>query len=180
MTKSIPSPGSPPHTRGKAVNNRRRQSDHKDHPRTRGEKALPWIMTVMTLGSPPHTRGKVYITVYGFCRDLKPGGKSFYRQLLAAQASEQEFKGTFVSSGVHFFLPDIRDIWSGLFFNHNYTIRPGHTYVSVKKSTEIPSLHRKDIVNLPSVPKVTPQMIGNTNIIHDRTVFSMCLHKKSC
>ena len=59
MTKSIPSPGSPPHTRGKAVNNRRRQSDHKDHPRTRGEKALPWIMTVMTLGSPPHTRGKV-------------------------------------------------------------------------------------------------------------------------
>ncbi len=51
--------GSPPHTRGKAVNNRRRQSDHKDHPRTRGEKALPWIMTVMTLGSPPHTRGKV-------------------------------------------------------------------------------------------------------------------------
>ena len=122
-------------------------------------------------GSPPHTRGKVYITVYGFCRDLKPGGKSFYRQLLAAQASEQEFKGTFVSSGVHFFLPDIRDIWSGLFFNHNYTIRPGHTYVSVKKSTEIPSLHRKDIVNLPSVPKVMPQMIGYTNIIHDRTVF---------
>lgn len=44
-------------------------------------------------------------------------------------------------------------------------------YVSVKKSTEIPSLHRKDIVNLPSIPKVMPQMIGYTNIIHDRTVF---------
>ena len=76
--------GSPPHTRGKDLTNawvsaiiritpahagKRRAVDNysgieKDHPRTRGEKAVlsfPWMFLS---GSPPHTRGKVERAIF--------------------------------------------------------------------------------------------------------------------
>ena len=50
--------GSPPHTRGKAVDNDSHDLVEGDHPRTRGEKFYQLARTYGREGSPPHTRGK--------------------------------------------------------------------------------------------------------------------------
>ena len=72
--------GSPPHMRGKGADTPRNlpadgitpahagkrprtswsARPTQDHPRTCGEKTLPWIRTYSTMGSPPHMRGKVH------------------------------------------------------------------------------------------------------------------------
>ena len=96
------SPGSPPHTRGKAVDEHffgfrpRITPAHagksillqslseavEDHPRTRGEKQYPNAKPSTSEGSPPHTRGKV---VGAFSDAALPGitpahaGKSMFQ-----------------------------------------------------------------------------------------------------
>ena len=57
--------GSPPHTRGKALDLDAPLQHKEDHPRTRGEKQPGLIKQSFHLGSPPHTRGKVVLVENG-------------------------------------------------------------------------------------------------------------------
>ena len=71
-------PGSPPHARGRLASEseathilritpacagktssvRQRPAEETDHPRMRGEDAMPWNCRILTCGSPPHARGR--------------------------------------------------------------------------------------------------------------------------
>ena len=95
-------PGSPPHARGKVQEIHRQiprsgitparagksgffflgGNSRKDHPRTRGEKAIRMSDASSSVGSPPHARGKV-VQLFAFCvcHGITPAraGKSGYK-----------------------------------------------------------------------------------------------------
>ena len=95
--------GSPPHTRGKVQEIHRQiprsgitparagksgffflgGNSRKDHPRTRGEKAIRMSDASSSVGSPPHARGKV-VQLFAFCvcHGITPAraGKSYFRR----------------------------------------------------------------------------------------------------